>query len=694
MFQNGWGKTIACAQDRVLIIACPARNIYRDGGLPTIQNRCESMAEEPKPQLIREKLDVCELDRARMSLLNPALIEQKKEERTIDENAKPILELTMREGIETVWDRYEMQQPSCKYCLAGISCARCTMGPCRIIPPNRIRGVCGADADLMVSRNLLDTIATGAAAHSDHGRDIAETLYLLGTGKTRDYAVADPEKLRKICKEFAIETDGKSPVQLAAGLGSALLDEYGMKRNTLRFLDRAPKATREIWDKLGISPRGIDREVVDSMHRIQMGVGADYVNILLQGLRTSLSDGWGGSMIGTEISDVLFGTPTITSSMMNLAVLKADHVNISVHGHNPMLSEVIVNAIADPEMQALAQKYGAKGINLVGMCCTGSELLMRKGIPMTGNHLNQELIIATGALEAMVVDYQCIFPSLPRTASCYHTLIISTSAKATIPGSYFFDFHAENAGLTAKAIVRMAVENFRNRNPARVIIPGEPVPVMSGFSNEAIKGALGGSFKPLIDLIAAGKIRGAVGIVGCNNPHVKHDYGHITLAKELIRRNILCVETGCAAIASGKAGLLRPEAASLAGDDLRAVCESLKIPPVLHMGSCVDNSRILVLAAELGNALNVPIHKLPIAGAAPEWYSQKAVSIGAYFVASGVYTVLGVMPHISGSPATVKLLTEGLNGVVNASFAVEPDPVKAAVLISDHIERKRTGLGI
>jgi carbon-monoxide dehydrogenase catalytic subunit len=652
------------------------------------------MTDEPKPIIIQERLDVCELDRARMALLNPALIEQKKEARTIDENAKPLLEMTMRDGIETVWDRYEIQQPPCKYCEAGLSCARCTMGPCRIIPPHRIRGVCGADADLIVARNLLDTIATGSAAHSDHGRDIVETLYLVGTGKTKDYGIADPEKLKKLSAEFGISTAGKTSEKLAAELGRAMLEEYGMVKNTLQMLNRAPKATRDIWTKLGISPRGIDREVVDCMHRVQMGVGADYTGMLLQGLRCSLSDGWGGSMMGTDISDVLFGTPTIKSSTMNLAVMKADHVNISVHGHNPVLSEVIVKAVADPELKALAQKYGAKGINLVGMCCTGSELLMRKGIPMTGNHLNQELIIATGALEAMVVDYQCIFPSLPRTASCFHTLIISTSSKATIPGSYFFDFHAENGYLTAKAIVRMAVENFKNRNPQRVIIPGEPVPVMTGFSNEAIKNALGGSFKPLIDLIAAGKIRGAVGIVGCNNPHVKHDFGHITLTKELIKKNILCVETGCAAIASGKAGLLRPEAAALAGNDLRAVCESLKIPPVLHMGSCVDNSRILVLAAELGNALNVPIHKLPIAGAAPEWYSQKAVSIGAYFVASGVYTVLGVMPHITGSPNVVSLLTEGLKGAVNASFSVEPDPVKASVLISDHIERKRTELGI
>lgn len=655
---------------------------------------CVMGDEEPKPVLVRERLDVCELDRARMSLLNPALVAQKLGERTIDENAKPLIELSLKEGFETVWDRYEMQQPPCKFCEAGISCSRCTMGPCRIIPPHRIRGVCGADADLIVARNLLDAIATGAAAHSDHGRDIVETLYLVGSKMTSDYGIADPEKLRRLCTEYKIPVDGADDTTLARELGRAMIEEYGMAKNTLQLMDRAPRATREIWDAAGITPRGIDREVVDCMHRIQMGVGADYTNILLQGLRCSLSDGWGGSMLGTDVSDVLFGTPAIRSSTVNLGVLKADRVNIAVHGHNPVLSEMIVKAAADPELLALAQKNGAKGINLVGLCCTGSELLMRKGVPMAGNHLNQELTIMTGALEAMVVDYQCIFPSLPRTASCFHTHIISTSPKAKIPGSYYFDFRPDTGYVTAKAIVRMAVENFKNRNPQRVLIPGEPVPLVTGFSNEAIKEALGGSFKPLIDLIAAGKIRGAVGIVGCNNPHVKHDYGHVTLAKELIKRNILCVETGCAAIASGKAGLLVPGAASLAGDDLRGVCESLKIPPVLHMGSCVDNSRILVLAAELANALNVPIHKLPLAGAAPEWYSQKAISIGAYFVASGVYTVLGVMPHISGSPAVVSLLTDGLKGAVNANFAVEPDPVKAAGLIADHIEQKRAGLGI
>jgi carbon-monoxide dehydrogenase catalytic subunit len=651
------------------------------------------MTEEPKPSLVRERVDVCELDRARLALMNPQLIEQKKQERTFDEGAKPFIEMTMKEGIETVWDRFEMQQPPCKYCSTGLSCSRCAMGPCRIIPPHRVRGVCGADADLIVARNLLDTIATGAAAHSDHGREIVLTLYGIGKGTVKDYVITDREKLLRIAAEFGVDTSGDDKA-IALELGGVMLQEYGTTVDSLRLAQRAPQATRELWEKAGISPRGIDREVVEAMHRIQMGVAADYVNCLLHGLRTSLSDGWGGSMLATEIGDVLFGVPKPNMSLVNLGVIKKDMVNIALHGHNPMLSEMVVKAAHDLEIQSLVRKYGAKGVNLVGLCCTGNELLMRKGIPNAGNHFNQELTITTGALEVMVVDYQCIFPSLARTASCYHTHVISTSPKAKIPGSYYFEFGPENAYETAKAIVRMAVENFQNRNPDRVFIPIEPVQAMSGFSVEAIQWALGGSFQPLIEQIAAGNIRGAVGIVGCNNPKVQHDFGHVTLGKELIKRNILCVETGCAAIASAKAGLLQPEAATLAGPGLRAVCESLKIPPVLHMGSCVDNARILHLAAELGKALNVGIHRLPIAGAAPEWYSQKAVSIGTYFVASGVYTVLGVMPKIAGSPPVVSLLTEGVKGVVNASFAVEPDPLKAADLITDHIERKRAELGI
>jgi carbon-monoxide dehydrogenase catalytic subunit len=368
--------------------------------------------------------------------------------------------------------------------------------------------------------------------------------------------------------------------------------------------------------------------------------------------------------------------------------------NIVLHGHNPVLSEMVVEASRLPEMQQKAKDKGAQGINLAGMCCTGNELLMRKGVPIAGNMLNQELALATGAVEVMVIDYQCIFPSITKTAACFHTKVVSTSEKSKVPGAVHLEFHPKNAMDTAKAIVDLAIDNFQNRDQHRVLIPGEPVKMMAGFSVEAILKALGGTLKPLIDAIAGGQIKGAVGMVGCNNPKIKHDFGHVRLAQELIKRDILVVQTGCAAIAAGKAGLLLPEAAEQAGDKLKVVCQALGIPPVLHMGSCVDCSRILVLAAELAKALDVSIDQLPLAGAAPEWMSQKAVSIGSYFVASGVFTVLGIPPKIFGSANVLNLLASGLNDVVGAAFAVEPDPVKAADIIEKHILAKREGLGI
>ena len=623
-------------------------------------------------------------------------IKRMVEERTIDESAKPILEITLKEGIETAWDRFEKQQPQCGFGELGVCCNRCTMGPCRIDPFEGCpaRGFCRAGADLIVARNFLNGLSTEAASHSDHGREVVETLYETSTGKAQGYDIVDTEKLDRIAAELGIEIKNRDKNDIAKDVALLLLEEFGTIKNKIQFVERAPDQTKEIWKKVGINPRSVDREIVESMHRVHMGVGADYVNILLHGLRTSLSDGWGGSMMATEVSDILFGTPEIKESMANLGVLKEDMVNVILHGHNPILSEMVVKASEDPELNKLAIEKGAQGINLAGICCTGNELLMRKGVPVAGDILNQELALATGVVEAMVIDYQCIFPSITETAGCYHSKVISTSEKSKVPGAIHMEFHPEDAYDTAKKIIKTAVENYPNRHTDRVKIPGKPTKMIVGFSVEAIVKALGGTPKPLVDVIASGKIRGAAGIVGCNNPKIKQDYGHIQLAKELIKNDILVVETGCAAIASGKEGLLLPEAAEMAGDGLKEVCKALGIPPVLHMGSCVDCSRILVLGAALGNALGVGIDQLPLAGAAPEWYSQKAVSIGSYFVSSGVFTVLGIPPKIFGSSNVINLVAKDLENVVNATFAVEPDPIAAAKLISDHIEKKRKNLGI
>jgi carbon-monoxide dehydrogenase catalytic subunit len=618
------------------------------------------------------------------------------EERALDKTDQEIIEKAVEDGIETAWDRLADQQPQCGFGQLGVCCNRCSMGPCRIEPFGKkpTRGVCGANADLIVARNVLDDLSTGAAAHSDHGREVLEVLLDTAEGKAQGYQILDEVKLHAVAKEYGIKIDKGKKEEIAGDLARAMLEEYGTLKNRIQMAERAPQKTKDIWKKTGIVPRGVDREIVESMHRIHMGVGADYTNILLHAMRTSLSDGWGGSMMATEGSDILFGTPTPLRTWANLGTLQKDKVNIVLHGHNPILSEMIVKAAEDQKLKKHATEKGAKGINLVGMCCTGNELLMRHGIPIAGTFLDQELAIATGSVEVMVIDYQCIFPSIAQTAGCYHTKVVTTSAKSKVPGATYKEFKPETALDTAKEIVMLAIDNFPNRNPNRVRIPAQPIEMMAGFSEEAIRKALGGTYKPLIDAIVAGKIKGVVGIVGCNNPKIKQDYGHITLGKELIKRNILVVETGCAAIASGKAGLLVPEAADLAGDGLKLVCNALGIPPVLHMGSCVDCSRILVLAANVAKELGVGIGDLPLGGAAPEWYSQKAISIGTYFVSSGVYTVLGIPPKIFGSQNVTNLLAVQLKDVVNASFAVEPDPVKAADLLEAEINRKRKALGI
>ncbi len=621
-------------------------------------------------------------------------------EKSVDRATVEMLQRAKSERLETAWDRWEAQQPQCGFGQLGICCRICNMGPCRIDPFGRgpQRGVCGADADTIVARNLARMIAAGAAAHSDHGRDVAYTLLLAAEGKG-GYRIKDPIKLRRVAAEFGIGPDTKSDAEIAKSLAERVLAEFGQQEGELTFARRAPKARQELWRKLGIMPRGIDREIVEIMHRTTMGVDNDYRNILLQGMRAALADGWGGSMIATELQDMLFRTPTPLRARVNLGVLKADEVNVVVHGHEPTLSEMLVAASRDPELLALAQQKSAQGINLAGICCTANEILMRHGIPVAGNFLQQELALATGVVDAMIVDVQCIMPALSSLSQCFHTKLITTSPKAKFPGVEHIEFHEEHAYETAKAIIKRAIENFPNRDHTRVSIPPHTMDLIAGFTSESVFRFLGGryraTYRPLNDAIIDGRLRGAAAIVGCNNPNITHDWAHIEMTKELLKNDVLVVTTGCAAIADAKWGFLRPEAAfEYAGPGLREICEAVGIPPVLHMGACVDNSRILTTLIEIvgEGGLGDDFSKLPVAGAAPEWMSEKAIAIGFYVVASGIFTVFGTPHPIYGSRNVTKFLTEEIEELVGGRFAFEPDPIKAAYLIIKHIDRKRAEL--
>jgi len=620
-------------------------------------------------------------------------------ERSIDRASQEMLEKACQEHWETAWDRLEGQQPQCGFGQLGLCCRNCLMGPCRIDPFGKgsQRGVCGADADTIAARNLARMIAGGAAAHSDHGRDVAHALLLAATGES-DYEVKDPVKLREVARAYGIGLDGASDQEIAKVLAERALSNFGQQEGELELAHRAPKKRVERWRELGIMPRGIDREIVEIMHRTHIGVDTDYRNIIHQGLRCALSDGWGGSMIATELQDILFGTPSPLRARVNLGVLEEDKVNIVVHGHEPTLSEMVVAAAQDPELLKLAEQKGAKGINIAGICCTANEILMRHGIPIAGNFLQQELAMMTGAVDLMMVDVQCIMPALADLSKHFHTKLVTTSPKAKFPGVEHVEFSEEHALEIAKEIVRMGVENFSRRN-GKVFIPKETMDLVAGFTAESVFNFLGGTYRatyrPLNDAIIDGRLRGAAGIVGCNNPKITHDWAHVEMAKELIKHDVLVVVTGCSAIADAKHGLLRPEVAfELAGKGLQEICEAVGIPPVLHVGSCVDNSRILMTLTHMVNegGLGEDISDLPVAGAAPEWMSEKAVSIGFYFVASGVFTVMGFPFPVYGSKKLTKLLTEELEDMVGGKFAFEPDPIKAAHLMIEHIEKKRKAL--
>lgn len=624
--------------------------------------------------------------------------------KSIDEATVEIIKKAEEENISTVFTRADEMKP-CPIGAEESCCKICAMGPCRLPRTKKgeqglRRGVCGATIDTIVARNFARKIAAGAASHSDHAREVVETFIKTARGETQGFAIKDEVKLIEVALDFGIDINEKSIKDIALELGEKALAEFGRQHGEITYIKKAPLRRQEIWRKYDVVPRGIDREVVEIMHRTHMGVDQEYTHIIQQATRCALADGWGGSMISTDLQDIMFGIPVPTTGTINLGVLKEDHVNVVVHGHEPLLPELLVVASRDPEIKRLAEKVGARGINLAGMCCSANEILMRHGIPCAGNFLQQELALITGAVELMTVDVQCEMQGLQHVAECFHTKLITTSDRAKIEGAIHIQFRPENGLDIAKDILKMAIENYPNRRHA-VNIPSHSQDTVVGFSHETINYILGGlfraSYRPLNDNIMNGRIRGVAGIVGCNNVRTTHDSGHITLIKELIKNDVLVLTTGCAAMACGKAGLLTPEAShTFAGSGLAEVCEAIGIPPVLHLGSCVDNSRILIAATAMvkEGGLGNDLSDLPAAGAAPEWMSEKAIAIGHYFVASGIFTVFGTTWPTLGSHRVTKYLFEDFGELFKGMWAYEADPEKAARLMIEHIDRKRKALGL
>ncbi|MFZ3384016.1 MAG: anaerobic carbon-monoxide dehydrogenase catalytic subunit [Candidatus Methanoperedens sp.] len=611
-------------------------------------------------------------------------------------------------GIETIFDRNgnystgECKKAKCNFGSRGICCKQCMLGPCRI-SGRSLKGTCGASADTIVARNLLMMIGRGTAAHSSHALHVASTLLKTIRNNT-SFKIKEPIKLESIarkinCSELDIKAMGTAVAELA--ISDIMGDQEHMRFARSYY---PPDVFREL-SNLRVMHGSIGRELLDSGHETSMGTMADPTEFILHAARLGVAD-ISSLIISAELQDVLFGTPKIFSSKIGFNVLEKDKVNVVIHGHVPLLSEKIIEFSEDPRLLEKARSLGANGINIVGCCCTGNDALMRHGIPVAGSNIHQELIIATGLAEAVVVDVQCIYPNIENVAKHFHTKIISTMKEARFESAQHIPFDDENADDAAKSILIAAIENFPKRG--KIFLPGEKShDLMAGFSVENILGVLAAinpkdPFKPLIESIKSGDINGIVLMAGCISPEMTES-SQVIIAKELLKQNVLVFTTGCAAQACARGDLLTPEATmEFAGDKLKGVLKSLgdaaglgkPLPPVWHFGGCVDNSRVIILAIALAQKMGLSLKDMPIAASASDWVAEKAAAIGTGAIALGITVHLGRAPPILGGPEVVTLLTKKSEELFGARFIIEEDPIKASKLLLLHIGNAREKLGL
>ncbi|MEW6621541.1 MAG: anaerobic carbon-monoxide dehydrogenase catalytic subunit [Bacillota bacterium] len=638
--------------------------------------------------------------------------DKKSRERTIEPAALEMLEVARQNNVETAFDRFLAQQPQCKFGYEGICCRFCMKGPCRIksLEGPGSRGICGASAWTIAARSVGLMIITGSAAHSEHANHLAMALLEYADGKAPDYSIKDPDKLKVVASKLGIDVDGKDIRALAKEIALKAVEDLSRLKNMGEanwLTSSCIPARNEVFRQCNVVPHGIHATISDLCSQAHVGMDNDPVNIVFGAIRVALAD-INSQLMATDISDIMFGTPQPIISQANMGVLDPDKVNFVVHGHNPLLSDIIVTTAREMNQEALAA--GSKGINIVGICCTGNEVLMRHGIPMLTSYTTQELAIVTGACDAMVVDVQCIMPSIQKIAECYHTKIITTSDVAKIPGTIHFDFQVDHAEENAKLCIREAIEAFKERKAMNkpVVIPNYKDKIVSGFSLEALLKLFGAvtpenPIKYLTDAILNSQLKGVILMAGCNNTKSMQDEGHVIIIKEMLKNDVLVLTTGCSTYAAGKFGLMNPENVnSLCGEGLKKFIQkieeesdlNIKLPPTFHIGSCVDNSRAFNLMMKMAQQLGVDTPKVPFVASAPEAMSGKATAIGSWLVASGWPTHVGSMPPVEGSDLLYSILTQIASDVYGGYFIFEMDPVVGAQKLLNALEYRTWKLRI
>jgi carbon-monoxide dehydrogenase catalytic subunit len=619
------------------------------------------------------------------------------------ESIKTLYEKLKKDGMTNVWDRWAAQeQVRCKsFCAKGLSCQFCSNGPCRIIPGKLERGTCGMDGDGMAIRYMLLRNAMGLSTYTYHAREVATTLIATGEGKT-PFKINDAIKLRALAEAYGL--DSSEPVEkLAISVGREILSEINSSpRLGLKIVSKFATPGRiELWKRLGIFPGGPANEQIDAISHCLTNVDGDYVSLSKTALRLSLSCIY-GSLIPLEYGqDILFGTPKPHPMNFDLALVDPAYVNIVVNGHEPFVGIALIDHCSSTVVQSEAIRAGAKGIRIIGSIETGQEILQRIQmdnvfIGMTGNWLSIEPLIATESVDLFAMDMNCSPPSLEEYAKRYPTTFVSVSPLVNVPGvGKHIDYKPEEVLNQAAQLTQMAIDNFKSRNGRGQAVPQPTQPAIVGFSIESIVEALGGSLKPLLDSIKTGKIKGITALVSCttlgNGPQ---DTPAINIAKELIMRDILVLSMGCGNGAVQVGGLCTKEAQRFAGESLRSVCMTLRVPPVLSFGTCTDTGRLSVLVSTVADALGVDVPDLPIAVTAPQYMEQKATIDAIFALAFGAFTHVSPTPPLVGGVRLMKLLSSDLEGLTGGKLYLENDMVKAAEAIERHIIKKRMALGL
>ncbi len=627
---------------------------------------------------------------------------------------KELIKHLDRCGIEIYLDRFEAQQPQCSFGLRGLCCRMCQWGPCRI-GPKTSRGICGKDMNSIIMGNIVRALAAGLAAHGRHAHEVIMTVMAAADGKI-DLQLKGESRVWELADKFGLGREGKNFLEITGEVALILLDDLGrMHDRPIRMLEAfAPQERKELWQKLSVIPRSASYEIMETLHMTTLGGCTDWTALASQELKAALAYCYSTLFASSMATEILFGIPQPKATEVNYGILQEDHVNILVHGHSPVMVEKILGKIKLPEIQELARSQEAKGIVVGGMCCTGDELLARYGIPTVTNILGQEFAIGTGAVDAVIVDMQCVIPGLKIVADCFGTEIITTCNSNRIPGAVHLPFdpeHPETLDDDALLAARKAVEAFAKRDRTRMHIPKTTTRAVGGWSKEAIFEAFGGR-RNLLQLLKDGSIRGIATVVGCNNPKVPYENSHVTIAKKLIAGNILITTTGCCSHALLNAGLCSLEASDLAGSSLRDVCQKHSIPPVLAVGGCVDNTRTLRLFVELAEEAGLGLHEMPFVFAGPEPGNEKTVGQGVTFLAHGISNVIGFpapvpvpLPKLKEDARTPDDLERGSNDIadffageglyekVGAKVFTEPYPKLAAQTIKMLIHRKRKALG-